>query len=101
MQLTKFPRVYLVAGGWYLECSRGFVPEVEEPFFNSFISSVPKVIELEEEPGEDENPAPPTIIKEVGSVKGKGKGKRVASSQVSTRSYTKASSSPEDGEAQF
>ena len=34
---------------------------------------------------------PPAIVKKIGSAKGKGKGKRVASSQVSTRSYTKAS----------
>jgi hypothetical protein len=91
MQLAKFPRAHLVAGGWYLECSRGFIPEAEEPLFNNLVSSAPEVIELEEEPEEDESPAPPTIIKEVGSGKGKGKGKRVASSQVSTRSYTKAS----------
>jgi hypothetical protein len=81
----------LVAGGWYLDCSRGFVPEAEETFYSSLVSSAPKVIELEEEPEEDVNPAPPTIVKEVVSTKDKGKGKRVASSQVSTRSYTKAS----------
>jgi hypothetical protein len=91
MQLAKFPRAHLVGGGWYLDCSRGFVPEVEEALFSSLVSTAPEVIELEEEPEEDEDPAPPTIVKEVGSAKGKGKGKRVASSQVSTRSYTKAS----------
>jgi hypothetical protein len=51
------------------------------------------VIELEEEP-EEEIPAPPTIEKEVAPVKGKGKGRKLvtlASSQVSTRSYTKVS----------
>ena len=91
MQLTKFPRAHLVAGGWYLDCSRGFVPESEEALYSSLVSSAPEVIELEEEPEEDNHPAPPIIVKEVGSAKGKGKGKRVASSQVSTRSYTKAS----------
>lgn len=50
-----------------------------------------EVIELEDEPEEDKNPILSTIVKEVGSVKGKGKGKRVASNQVSSRSYTKAS----------
>ena len=91
MQVAKFPHVHLVAGGWYLDCSRGFVPEEEEPLYNSLVSSAPEVIELEEEPEEDENPAPPAIDKEVAPVKAKGKGKRVASSQVSTRSFTKAS----------
>ena len=91
MQITKFPHPHLVAGGWYLDCSRGFVPESEESLYASLVSSAPEVIQLEEEPEEDHIPAPPTIVKEVGSAKGKGKGKRVASSQVSTRSYTKAS----------
>jgi hypothetical protein len=91
MQLAKFPREHLVAGGWYLDYSRGFVPEAEEALYSSLISSAPEVIELEEESEEDENLASPPIVKEVGSAKGKGKGKRVASSQVSTRSYTKAS----------
>ena len=90
MQLTKFPRAHLAADGWYLDCSHGFVPESEEPFYSSLVSKAPEVIRLEEEPKEDENPAPPTIVKEVGSVKGKGKGKRVASSQMSTRSFSKA-----------
>ena len=90
MQITKFPHPHLVAGGWYLDCSRGFVPEAEESLYSSLVSSAPEVLELEEEPEEDHNP-PPAIVKEIGSAKGKGKGKRVASSQVSTRSYTKAS----------
>ena len=31
MQLAKFSRMHLVAGGWYLDCYRGFVPNVENP----------------------------------------------------------------------
>jgi hypothetical protein len=91
MQLAKFPRAHLAAGGWYLDCSRGFVPEFEEPLYSSLVSKAPEVIELEEEPEETEQPTPPVIVKEVGSAKGKGKGKRLASSQVSTRSFSKAS----------
>lgn len=87
MQITKFPHPHLVAGGWYLDCSRGFVPEAEESLYSSLVSSAPEVLELEEEPEEDPIPAPPPIVKELGSAKGKGKGKKVAS----TRSYTKAS----------
>jgi hypothetical protein len=90
MEITKFPCADLVASGWYLDCSCGFVTEAEEPFYNSLVSSTPEVIKLEEELEEDEKLAHPTIVKEVGSAKGKGKGKRVASSQVSTHSYTKA-----------
>ena len=91
MQLAKFSRMHLVAGGWYLDCSCRFVPDVEEPLYNNLVSSAPEVIELEEEPEKYENLAPPTNDKEVGPVKAKGKGKKVASSQVSTRSFTKAS----------
>ena len=92
MQLAKFPPVHLVAGGWYLDCSRGFVPDVEESLYNSLVTSAPEVIELEEEP-EEENPAPQSIQKDVTPAKGKGKGRKLvphASSQVSTCSYTKA-----------
>ena len=90
LQITKFPHPHLLAGGWYLDCSRGFVPEAEESLYGSLVSSGTEVLELEEEPEEDHNP-PPAIVKEIGSAKGKGKGKRVASSQVSTRSNSKAS----------
>ena len=90
LQITKFPHPHLLAGGWYLDCSRGFVPEAEESLYSSLVSSGTEVLELEEEPEEDHNP-PPAIVKEIGSAKGKGKDKRMASSHVSTRSYTKAS----------
>ena len=93
MQVAKFPHVHLLAGGWYLDCSRGFVPDAEADLYNSLVTSAPEVIELEEEPEED-NPTPPSHEKDVASVKGKGKGRKLvplASSQVSTRSFTKAS----------
>ena len=80
-----------MAGSWYLNCSRGYIPDIEEPLYNNLTSFAPEVIELEEEPKEYENPAHPTNDKEVAPVKAKGKGKRVASNQVSTRSFTKAS----------
>ena len=91
MQPAKFPRVQLITNGWYLDCSRGFIPELEEPLYNSLVCCALEVIELDEEPEEDENPAPPIIVKEVASINGKGKGKRVASSQISTRVFTKTS----------
>ena len=93
MQIAKFPHAHLVAGGWYLDCSRGFVPEVEESLYNSLVDTAPEVIEFEEEP-EEETPVPQPIEKDVVPVKAKGKGRKLvphASSQVSTRSYTKAS----------
>ena len=76
MQLAKFPHVHLVAGGWYLDCSRGFVPDVEESLYNSLLTFVPELVELEEEPEED-NPALQSIKKDVASVKGKAKGRKV------------------------
>ena len=91
MQLAKFPHVHLVASGWYLDCSREFVPD--ESLYNNLVTSAPEVIELEEEP-KKENPAFQSIEKDVAPGKGKGKGRKLvphASSQVSTRSYTKAS----------
>ena len=74
-----------------MDCSCGFISDVEKTLYNSLASSVLEVIELEEEPEEYENPAPPTNDKDVALVKAKGNGKRVASSQVSTSSFTKAS----------
>ena len=85
--------MHLVAGGWYLDYSCGFVPDVEESLYKSFVSSVIEVIELEEEL-EENNPAPSYNEKEVASIKSKGKGRKVvphASSQVSIHSFTNAS----------
>ena len=79
-------------GGWYLDCSRGFVPDAETKLYNNLVSSALEVIEVEDEPEED-NPTPPSNEKNVASVKGKGKGRKLvplASSQVSTRFFTKA-----------
>jgi hypothetical protein len=76
-----------------LDCSRGFVPNDEESLYTSLVSSVPEVIELEEEPEED-MPAPQSIEKDVAHVKAKGNGRKfvpLASSQVYTRSFTNAS----------
>ena len=73
-----------------MDCSCAFVLEAKEPFYSSLVSSAPKVIELEGEPTKNDNPAHPTNVKEVGSVKDNRKGKRVTSSQVSTGFYTKA-----------
>ena len=89
MQLAKFPHMQLVAVGWYFDCSRGFVPDVEKSFYNSLIISTIKEIELEEEPEED-NPAPPSNENEVALVKCKGRNKKVvahASSKVCTCSF--------------
>ena len=86
MQRLKFPHAHLVADGWYLDCSRGFVPDVEQGLYNILVGSAPEVIEFKEEPEED-IPAPLSIEKEVVPVKGKGKGRKLvphSSSQVST-----------------
>ena len=44
MQLANLPPVHLVAGAWYLDYSRGFVPDVEESLYNSLITSAPEVM---------------------------------------------------------
>jgi hypothetical protein len=93
MQVAKFPHVHLEAGGWYLDCSRGFVPDEEESLYTSLVTSAPEVLELEEEP-EEEMAIPQSIEKDLAPVKGKGKGRKLVphgSSQVSTRSFSKAS----------
>ena len=85
--------VHLVAGGWYLDCSHRFMPDVEESLYNSLISSALEVIELEEE-SEEDNPAPPSNEKDVTSIKGNDKTKNVfahASSKVYTHFFIKAS----------
>ena len=51
--------MHFVVGGWYLDCSRGMFRR-REPLNNNLVCFAPEVIELEEEPEEDENPAPTT-----------------------------------------
>ena len=46
-------------GGWYVDGSCGFVPDIEE-LYNNLVCFAPEVIELEEDPEEDETLAPPT-----------------------------------------
>jgi hypothetical protein len=93
MQVAKFPPSHLKECGWYLDCSRAFVPDEEEAFYANLVNSGPDVIELDEEPDEP-TPAPPSVENDVAPVKGKGRGKKaltLASSQVSSRSNAKAS----------
>ena len=75
MQIAKFLHLHLVAGCWYLDCSRGFVPEAEMDLYNTLVSSTLEVIILKEEPEED-TPAPLSIEKDVAPLKGKGKGRK-------------------------
>ena len=93
MQVAKYPTSHLEACGWYLDCSRAFVPDEEEAHYGNLVNSGPDVIELDEDPDEP-TLAPPSVEKDVAPVKGKGRGKNVlahASSQVSSRSNAKAS----------
>ena len=62
MQVAKFPHVHLVAGCWYLDYSRGFVPEAKADFYNTLVSSDPEVVELEEL--EEDTPVPLSIEKD-------------------------------------
>ena len=93
MQVVKFPPSHLKECGWYLDCSRAYVPDEEEALYNSLVNSGLDVIELDEEP-EEPTPAPPSVEKNVAPVKGRGRGKKAlahASSQVPSRSNAKAS----------
>ena len=65
-QTTKFPESHLQAGGWYLDCSGGFIPREEKPFFANLVSSAPEEnIVTFEEPNIVELPPceaiPPTL----------------------------------------
>ena len=100
MQIVKFPVAHLLAGGWFLECSRGYVPKEEDDLYNKLVRSAPDVCDVVEELDEDVDVDPPATEKVVPPVKGK-KGKRgkkgmkdapQASTQVTTRSYTRATS---------
>ena len=92
-QTTKFPESHLQAGGWYLDCSGGFVPGEEKPLFASLVSSAPEEnIVTFEEPDIVELPPPPPK-----APKGKGRAKNTAtqaSSQVVTRSASKTPVEP-------
>jgi len=68
------------------------VPKDKEALYASLVASAPAVTELEELEEDDVSEAPPPKEKVVAKVKGK-KGKKVApeaSTQVTTRSYTRA-----------
>ena len=59
-QTIKFFESHLQAGGWYLDCSEGFVPGEEKPLFASLVSSAPdEYIVSFEEPDIVELPLPP------------------------------------------
>ena len=51
-------------------------PKMEASFYNTLVSFAPEVIELVEE-FKEINPAPPSIEKDVASVKGKGRVRKV------------------------
>ena len=60
-QTTKFPTSHLQAGGWYLDCSRGFVHGKKKVFSASLVSSaLEEYIVPFEEPDIVEFPPPPS-----------------------------------------
>jgi len=91
MQTTKFPESHLQAGGWYLDCSGGFVPPEEKNLLASLVSTAPEdnVIAIDE-PDIEELP-PPKAPKAKGRAK---KSTTQASSQVVTRSTPKTPVDP-------
>jgi hypothetical protein len=88
LQVAKFSESHLQAGGWYLDCSFGFVPPEEKPLFSSIVSSAPEEINVPfEEPDLVEVPPPPPK-----APKGKGRAKNApiqATSNLPTRSAAK------------
>jgi hypothetical protein len=88
LQVAKFSESHLQAGGWYLDCSFGFVPPEEKPLFSSLVSSAPDEINVPfEEPDLVELPPPPPK-----APKGKGRAKNAAiqaTSHLPTRSAAK------------
>ena len=92
-QTTKFLESHLQAGGWYLDCSGGFVPGEEKPFFSSLVSSAPKEYIIPfEEPDIVELPPPPPK-----APKGKGRANNTAtqaSSHIVTLSASKTHVQP-------
>ena len=88
LQIAKFSESHLQAGGWYLDCSFGFVPAEEKPLFSSLVSSAPEEIIVPfEVPDLVELPPPPPK-----APKGKGRAKNAAiqeTSQLPTRSAAK------------
>ena len=92
MQTTKFFQSYLKAGGWYLDCSRGFVHGEEKPLFASLVRSAPEEnIVTFEEPDIVELPPPPKASQEKDRAK---KTATQASSQVVIRFASKTPIGP-------
>ena len=92
-QTTKFPKSHLHAGGWYLDCSRGFVLGEEKLLFPSLVSSGPdeNIVTFEEPDIVELLPSPPKAPKR------KGRAKKTATqafSQVVTRSVSKTPVEP-------
>ena len=91
VQVSKFSESHLQAGGWYLDCSGGFVPEEEKPLFSSLVSSAPEVsiVPFEELDIVELPPPPPKAPK---APKAKGRGKNPGTQ--STRSASKTPVQP-------
>ena len=87
-QVAKFPQSHLQAGGWYLDCSGGFVPPEEKPLYSSLVRSAPEVtIVHDEEP--DILDLPPPMPKAP-----KAKGRAKITGTHSTRSASKTPVQP-------
>jgi hypothetical protein len=88
LQVAKFSEAHLQAGGWYLDCSFGFVPPEEKPLFSSIVSGAPEdiIVPFEEPDVVELAPPPPK------APKGKGRAKNAAiqaTSLLPTRSAKK------------
>ena len=91
-RVTKYPSSHLMTAGWYLDCSSGFVPTLEEALHQTLIqTALIEMIDLEEpkEPYEQ-----PSLQKESDNAEKGTKGKNAAKDKKDKQgsaSATKAS----------
>ena len=92
-QIANFPRSHLMAEGWYLDYSSGFVPIEEKPLYDIIVSGAPdEVVHVELDIEEIKPPPPPFNVKVSPTPKGKAKNPAKPSTiHMTTRFATKAS----------
>ena len=57
-QVIKYPSSHLMVTGWYLDCSGGFVPTLEEALHQSLTQTTPvEMVDLEEPDESQEQPS--------------------------------------------
>ena len=96
VQVAKFPQSHLQGGGWYLDCSGGFVPVEEKPLYSSLSSSDLEltIVPFEELDIVELPPPPPKAPKAKGRAKNTGTQSTRSASKIPVQSPTKLQSPP-------